>query len=76
MFNYFINTFLQGCYLSFPKIQKTRTVRLELYTCLTQLYDGKDMYLIYYIKNNYMFRHFSLAFFNNLKMANEKCRNM
>jgi len=26
--------------------------------CLTQLYDGRDMYRIYYIKNNYMFRHF------------------
>ena len=25
--------------------------------CLTQLYDGRDMYRIYYIKNNYMFRH-------------------
>jgi len=31
--------------------------------CLTQLYDGRDMYRIYYIKNNYMFRHFSLAIF-------------
>jgi len=27
-------------------------------TCLTQLYDGRDTYRIYYIKNNYMFRHF------------------
>jgi len=26
-------------------------------TCLTQLYDGGDMYRIYYIKNNYTFRH-------------------
>jgi len=32
-------------------------------TCLTQLYDGRDMYRIYYIKNNYMFRHFTLAIF-------------
>ena len=24
-------------------------------TCLTQLYDGRDMYIIYYIKNNYMY---------------------
>jgi len=23
-------------------------------TCLTQLYDGRDRYRIYYIKNNYM----------------------
>ena len=27
--------------------------------CLTQLYDGRDMYRIYYIKNNYMFWHFT-----------------
>ena len=27
--------------------------------CLTQLYDGRDMYRIYYIKNSYMFRHLS-----------------
>jgi len=38
-------------------------------TCLTQLYDGRDMYIIYYIKNNYMFRHFSLAIF---RLRNEK----
>jgi len=31
--------------------------------CLTQLYDGRDMYTIYYIKNNYMFRHFTLVIF-------------
>ena len=36
-------------------------------TCLTQPYDGRDMYRIYYIKN-YMFQHFTLA--------NVKCRNM
>jgi len=35
----------------------------NVYTCLTQLYDGRDMYIIYYIKNNYTFRHFSLATF-------------
>ena len=29
--------------------------------CLTQLYDGRDMYRIYLIKNNYMFRHFTLS---------------
>jgi len=37
--------------------------------CLTQLYDGRDMYRIYYIKNNYMFRHFTLAIF---RFRNEK----
>jgi len=37
--------------------------------CLTQLYDGRDMYRIYYIKNNYMFRHFTLAIF---RLRNEK----
>jgi len=38
-------------------------------TCLTQLYDGRDMYIIYYIKNNYMFRPFSLAIF---RLINEE----
>jgi len=33
--------------------------------CLTQHYDGRDMYRIYYIKN-YMFRHFTLAIFSCL----------
>jgi len=37
--------------------------------CLTQLYDGRDMYRIDYIKNNYMFRHFTLAIF---RLRNEK----
>jgi len=37
--------------------------------CLTQLYDGIDMYRVYYIKNNYMFRHFTLAIF---RLRNEK----
>ena len=37
--------------------------------CLTQLYDGRDMYIIYYIKNNYRFRHFTLAIF---RLRNEK----
>ena len=31
--------------------------------CLTQLYDGRDMYRMYYTKNNYMFRPFILAIF-------------
>jgi len=38
-------------------------------TCLTQVYDGRDMYRIYYIKNNYMFRHFKLTIF---RLRNEK----
>jgi len=38
--------------------------------CLTQLYDGRDMYRIYYIKNNYMFRHFTLAIFGLRKEKN------
>jgi hypothetical protein len=38
-------------------------------TCLTQLYHGRDMYRIYYIKNNYMFRHLTLAIF---RLRNEK----
>jgi len=38
-------------------------------TCLTHLYDGRDMYRIYYIKNNYMFRHFTLDIF---RLINEK----
>jgi len=37
--------------------------------CLTQLYDGRDMNRIYYIKNNYMFRHFTLAI---CRLRNEK----
>jgi len=38
-------------------------------TCLTQLYDGRYMYRIYYIKNNYMFRHFTLVIF---RLRNKK----
>ena len=37
--------------------------RLKCMYCPTQLYDGRDMYRIYCIKNNYMFRHFILAIF-------------
>jgi len=37
--------------------------------CLTQLYDGRDMYRIYYITNNYMFRHLTMAIF---RLRNEK----
>ena len=41
----------------------------SVYTVLTQLYDGRDMYRIYYIKNNYMFRLFSLVIF---RLINKK----
>jgi len=37
--------------------------------CLTQLHSGRDMYRIYYIKNNFMFRHFTMAIF---RLRNEK----
>jgi len=50
--------------------------RLGCMYCLTQLYDGRDMYGIDYIKNNYMFRHFTLAIVRLRMMANVKCRNM
>ena len=42
---------------------------LECVYCLTQLYDGRDMYRIYYIKNNYMFRHLTSGIF---RLRNEK----
>jgi hypothetical protein len=29
----------------------------------TTLFDGRDMYRIYYIKNNYVFRHLTMAIF-------------
>ena len=41
----------------------------SVFTCLTQLHDGRYMYRIYYIKNSYMFRHFTLAIF---RLRNEK----
>ena len=41
----------------------------SVYTCLTQLYDGRDMYMIYYIKNSYMFQPFTLAI---VRLRNEK----
>ena len=40
--------------------------------CLTQLYDGTDMHRIYYIKNNYMFRHFTLAIFRLINKNHSK----
>ena len=39
------------------------------YTCLTQLYAGRDMFIIYYVNNSYMFRPFRLAIF---RLINEK----
>ena len=34
-----------------------------MYLSNTTLFGGKDMYRIYYIKNNYMFRHLTMAIF-------------
>jgi len=54
-----------------PPPQKSNTFKLDwsVCICLTQLYDSRDMCRIYYIKNNYMFRHFTLAIF---RLRNEK----
>jgi predicted oxidoreductase len=41
----------------------------SVYIRPSQLYDGREMHRIYYIKNNYMFRHFTLAIF---RLRNEK----
>ena len=41
----------------------------SVHTCLKQLYDGRDMCRVYHIKNNYMFRPFSLAI---VRLRNEK----
>ena len=41
--------------------------------CLTQLYDGTDMYRIYYTKNNYMLRHLTLAIF---RLRNEEMKKL
>ena len=35
----------------------------------TTLFVGRDMYRIYYIKNNYMFRHLTMS---NFRLRNEK----
>ena len=40
-----------------------------MYLSNTTLFDGRDMYRIYHIKNNYMFRHLTLAIF---RLRNEK----
>jgi len=39
-----------------------------MYLSNTTLFDGRDMYRIYYIKN-YMFRHLTIA---NFRLRNEK----
>ena len=54
---------------SSPVKYKCRKLDWSVYTCLTQLYDGRNMYIIYYIKNNYTFRHVTLAIF---RLRNEK----
>jgi len=38
-------------------------------TSLKQLYGGRDMYRVYYIKNSHMFRHFIFAI---IRLRNEK----
>jgi hypothetical protein len=52
-------------------VTKKQHIMLDWGVCtsLTQLYDGRDMYRIYYIKNNYMFRPFTLAI---IRLRNEK----
>jgi len=54
-----------GKKLVMNKANNVRNTELDwsVCICLTQLYVGRDMYRIYYIKNNYMFRHCTLAIF-------------
>jgi len=40
-----------------------------MYLSNTSLFDGKDMYRIYCIENNYMFRHLTMTIF---RLRNEK----
>jgi len=40
-----------------------------MYLSNTTLFDGRYMYKIYYIENNYVFRHLTLAIF---RLRNEK----
>jgi len=67
--------FMFGIHSYHHKVCHQRCVYYELYwsvyTCLTQLYDGRDMYSIYYIKNNYIF---SALFIGHLQV--EKWRNL
>jgi len=41
--------------------------------CLTQLYDGRDMYGIYYIKNNYMFSASHCLKLANVLLPQRQC---
>jgi len=63
--------FDEGCLVISFVIPVVFIIKLDwsVCICLTQLYDGRDMYRIYYINNNYMFRHFTLAIF---RLRNEK----
>ena len=47
------------------------SIKLDWSVCtyLTQVYDGRDMYRIYNIKNNYMFWHLTLAI---IRLRNER----
>ena len=40
-----------------------------MYLSNTTLFDGRDMYIVYYIENSYMFRNFTLTIF---RLRNEK----
>ena len=52
-----------------PQFRYRNMLDWSVCTCLTKLYDGRDMYRIYYIKYNYMFRHLILDIFS---LRNEK----
>ena len=58
------------------KVYMTIILPIELdwsiYTCLTQLYDDRNIYIIYYIKNTYTFRPSLLAIF---RLINKKKRS-
>ena len=41
----------------------TCTIDWIVCACLTQLYDFRDMYRIYYVKNSQMFRRLTVAIF-------------
>jgi len=56
-------------FLSVYKIRKLIKLFRDTCNSLTQLYEGRDMYRIYYIKNNYMFRPFTMAI---IRLRNEK----
>jgi len=48
----------------------------SVYTYLTQLYDGRDMYIIYYIKNNYMFRSFTMVIIRAVTCSCSLCNKL